>query len=1056
VAIRTPVCDGSAGATPLRGLTDASAASRCDRHARAHAVCEENTYSADGVTCKQCPAGSSSAAGAGTCACAAGYASSGVGDSLVCTPCEPGTAAAKGAPTCSVCPANTYSPAISGTCLPCPSASTSTAQSATCKCNAGFKAIGTGTTLVCEICPAGTKSAAGDTTCTPCEKGTYNIAAGSTTCSSLCNPGMYGVIEGGSSLLTACSYCPVGTYQTEAGQTFCVQCGEGTFGSSAGSPLSSACQACPAGTFQNTTGQSTCLQCRAGTFSAAGASFCSTCPAGSSSVAGSASCACDKGFFGETGYTTSEPCQVCPINTYASSTASTSCTPCPAGYYTVGPSNTSPGACLPCSAGKFTTGTGDDCASCPRGTYSANPGSSSCTPCPAGRDTVNAGSTDSLACVLCPPGNYSAGGGQVCTPCPVNHRANLGGFSGSTGCVPCAANTDTRGVAGSTSCSPCPAGSGSSGNGDACQPCPAGHFSVQGGGCTVCPANTYSGPGSTICIQCPAGTDTRGEPGSTSPDACLACPAGHFSPGNGAACEPCPANTFTNGTSEGATSCAACPAGTDTAGTTGNTAVTGCVQCAAGRFSPGNGEPCTDCPPGTYGLATAGATTCTPCPANRYNPTPGQTALASCLQCPTNTLTDGTGKASVSDCLCKAGMVGTITSATSTCQTCSAVCHANAACPGGTTCGGCQAGYIGDGVTCIAGMTKLATVRTGPNLNTTTCSGMPYSAATCSACANLGTGVALTGAAADRCVSGAQSPCCNLPVFFFEYVGATATQYPYMEFNVATNAADVPRLCVGSMRISFTVADGTVLCNSPGVLTHWLEPVLASSWCVGALLCNGSASCPTNHVERRLRMAWRSSRGGRFAAAQERVDADVQRGQQDRDVPEQPHRLHGRRPRRLPVRRGQPALLRHHQREPPQHCEREHPCQQRRLLVPPPALLHDRQHAGDLVGVRRVVPGHQSRQRHLLLAQPVAALELAGVRSERHLRGRPVRLQARLRRRRPHVHALLWLQRVRRQLCLHRRPHVQHDVQPRLPAGRLPVPAYVTRHGAVGCGGGGR
>jgi len=331
----------------------------------------------------------------------------------------------------------------------------------------------------------------------------------------------------------------------------------------------------------------------------------------------------------------------------------------------------------------------------------------------------------------------------------------------------------------------------------------------------------------------PAGTDTRGADARGSEEACQSCSPGFFSRGEGDACTPCPTNTFSStGAETGATSCSLCPAGSDTAGTTNNTDVAACIQCPAGMFSTGNGETCWPCPAGTYGTATTGATECTPCPENRYNPLTGQTSVDGCRLCPNNTLTDGTAKAFITDCRCKAGTLGTITSEASTCAPCASQCHANAACPGGTTCGGCQLGYIGDGVTCIAGMTKLATVRTDASFNGTVCPGIAYynQNGTCTTCANLGTGTALTGASADRCVSGEQSPCCNLPVFFFEYIGPNVTQYPYMEFNVATSPASVPRLCVGSMRISFTVAEGPIICNSPGVLTHWIEPVLASSW----------------------------------------------------------------------------------------------------------------------------------------------------------------------------------------------------------------------------------
>ena len=51
-----------------------------------HAECTANKYSLSGdLSCRTCPTGSSSAAGASTCACLGGYASSGTDTTLTCT-----------------------------------------------------------------------------------------------------------------------------------------------------------------------------------------------------------------------------------------------------------------------------------------------------------------------------------------------------------------------------------------------------------------------------------------------------------------------------------------------------------------------------------------------------------------------------------------------------------------------------------------------------------------------------------------------------------------------------------------------------------------------------------------------------------------------------------------------------------------------------------------------------------------------------------------------------------------------------------------------------------
>ena len=89
------------------------------------------------------------------------------------------------------------------------------------------------------------------------------------------------------------------------------------------------------------------------------------------------------------------------------------------------------------------------------------------------------------------------------------------------------------------------------------------------------------------------------------------------------------------------------------------------------------------------------------------------------------------------------------------------------------------------------GTTKLATVISA--LPTTTCPGVPsVSDGTCSPCADLGLGLVLTGSTASTCVSAAQSPCCNLPVFFLDYTGTTSTKYAFLEFVVVSNVCCAP------------------------------------------------------------------------------------------------------------------------------------------------------------------------------------------------------------------------------------------------------------------------
>ena len=84
-----------------------------------------------------------------------------------------------------------------------------------------------------------------------------------------------------------------------------------------------------------------------------------------------------------------------------------------------------------------------------------------------------------------------------------------------------------------------------------------------------------------------------------------------------------------------------------------------------------------------------------------------------------------------------------------------------------------------------AAVTKLGTVSS--TSTSAVCSGIATAASTCSACANLGKGTVLTGSTSATCVIAANSPCCNLPVFYLDFTGSTATRYPLIEFNVLTN-----------------------------------------------------------------------------------------------------------------------------------------------------------------------------------------------------------------------------------------------------------------------------
>ena len=80
-------------------------------------------------------------------------------------------------------------------------------------------------------------------------------------------------------------------------------------------------------------------------------------------------------------------------------------------------------------------------------------------------------------------------------------------------------------------------------------------------------------------------------------------------------------------------------------------------------------------------------------------------------------------------------------------------------------------------------VTKIATVISADR--NSSCTGIAVAtAASCTPCANLGTGALLTGNTAATCVTTSQSPCCNLPYFYLEYAGQNVLQYAFFELMV--------------------------------------------------------------------------------------------------------------------------------------------------------------------------------------------------------------------------------------------------------------------------------
>lgn len=556
----------------------------------------------------------------------------------------------------------------------------------------GDSESGSGT--VDEVCQPGSYKANGK--CYTCAAGTYSTTTNATSCKQ-CAAGT--AAPSGS---TTCTSCLAGQY-SGSGAGVCSTCSAGQY-SSAGS---STCSTCSAGSYSSA-GSSTCTTCAAGKYSSAGASSCSTCAAGSASVAGSESCGlCPAGSFSLAGAST---CTLCGKGSYSSLSGSTSCTECGVGETTESTGSSSEsacyvetgdcqpgtykgtdGICYPCAAGTYSSGyNATSCSVCADGTTSVR-GSSSCSACPAGtvgtslgtcvscaaNQYSSAGTSSSRGCSACSAGYVSSAGSSQCTACSAGTYRS----SDMSSCQSCAAGKFSA-SSGASTCLTCSLGTTSSTGASVCVNCAAGTHGVDGGTCTDCGANEYSGEGVATCSTCSAGSTSTA--GSSS---CTDCAAGYYRTLAMTACGKCPVNTYS---ASGAGVCTSCTSGT--VAPEGSTSSSACQVCAAGTFyETVNGVGvCSTCPVGYY-CPSGGSKLA--CPAGQYNSLTGQ---SSCTACPKNTYSTSTGATSSSTCVSCA--TGTVSEA------------------GATACTTCSAGSVASSGSCVQCGTGLV-----PNSSSTAC-----------------------------------------------------------------------------------------------------------------------------------------------------------------------------------------------------------------------------------------------------------------------------------------------------------------------------------------------
>lgn len=330
-------------------------------------------------------------------------------------------------------------------------------------------------------------------------------------------------------------------------------------------------------------------------------------------------------------------CPLCPRRTYQANEGASTCLSCSAGKWSAAEGRTTD-CTQTCESGSGLTSDLSACVPCPIGTarvqlWPVDNGTLFCEPCKPGRQAHTVGS---IQCNLCESGKYQSHPGQaLCVDCPA------GTFSSSlpqnrTRCEPCPRPRVTL-VAGSTSCSLCTAPLARL-TPSLCAPCPANHYrAADGDGCLACPLGFISSPGSTSCTE-----NTN------------ICPVGHFLSPATKICTPCPHGLMGNGST-----CAECQPGfamahvNDTVCTPcptlfyRSTGMSKCQLCPLGTVVNANRSACTACPAGRH-RPDATVTVCSDCPENRFAASPGTVA---CTRCPVGQWTNGqTGKTSCQTC----------------------------------------------------------------------------------------------------------------------------------------------------------------------------------------------------------------------------------------------------------------------------------------------------------------------------------------------------------------------------------------------------------------------
>lgn len=247
-------------------------------------------------------------------------------------------------------------------------------------------------------CPAGSfLSAPGSNA-----NATTNGTAGVCTNYTMCLPGSYVAVAGGSEQDQVCALCPAGKYGVDGVE--CISCQQGvTYNPDPGATSCTACTECLSGE--------------------AAVAPMYTCPANQT---------CTPGFLSLCNASSDAVCMDCP-STWSQSATTQLCTPCAAGHHRV---TTQQGgyACVPCQPNTFCDSP-DTFSVCPNlQAYEREPGAG-LTYAPSSPQGASRG----LQCTCATAGGFDAqaGAGLVpCIPCPPGYHLPTGSPPHST-CAPC-------------------------------------------------------------------------------------------------------------------------------------------------------------------------------------------------------------------------------------------------------------------------------------------------------------------------------------------------------------------------------------------------------------------------------------------------------------------------------------------------------------------------------------------------------------------------------------------------------------------------------------------